>query len=217
MASITIELPLFPLDVVLFPGTVLPLHVFEPRYRQMVTDCQHTQKPFGIVLAKPGSVYQHEVPYSIGTMAQLHNVERLDDGRYTLMAVGTRRFRIRSQHRQKPYLSGLVEPFGDQPEPIQALKLPMARACGLFRNYLEMLLEAVNEDSSYADLPEDPEDLSYFIAYFLEIQNDIKQCLLEMTSTQERLHDEIDILRREIPFMRQILSKNLPEGKSMLN
>lgn len=217
MASTTIELPLFPLDVVLFPGTVLPLHVFEPRYRQMVTDCQHNQKPFGIVLAKPGSVYQQEVPYSIGTMAQLHNVERLDDGRFTLMAVGTRRFRIRSQHRQKPYLSGLVEPFGDQPEPIQALKLPMARACGLFRNYLEMLLEAVNEDSSYVDLPEDPEDLSYFIAYFLEIENDIKQCFLEMTSTQERLHDEIGILQREIPFMRQILSKNLPEDKSMLN
>lgn len=217
MSPATIELPLFPIDVVLFPGTVLPLHIFEPRYRQMVVDCQRSQKPFGVVLAKPGSAYLHEEPYNVGTMAQVRNVERTADGHFTLMAVGTRRFRIKSQHHQKPYLSGLVEPFADQLESAQSLILPMARACGLFRNYLEMLLEAVNEDSSYTDLPEDPEDLSYFIAYFLEIQNDIKQHLLEMTSTQERLCNEIDILRREVPFMRQILSKHLPDERSMLN
>lgn len=217
MSITAIELPLFPLDVVLFPGTVMSLHIFEPRYRQMIQDCQRTQKPFGIVLTKPESVYLHEVPYSVGTMVQMRNVERTEDGRFTLVAIGTRRFRIVSQHRDRPYLSATVEPFMDDPEPAQILTLPMAQACGLFRNYLEMLLEAANEDSSYADLPEDPEDLSYFIAYFLEVQNETKQRLLEGTSTQERLRDEISILRREVPFMRQILSKNLPEDRSMLN
>src|SRR5437879_4379875 len=140
MSITAIELPLFPLDVVLFPGTVMPLHIFEPRYRQMIQDCQRTQKPFGIVLTKPESVYLHEVPYSVGTMVQMRSVERTEDGRFTLMAIGTRRFRIVSQHRDRPYLSATVEPFMDDPEPAQILTLPMAQACGLFRNYLEMLL-----------------------------------------------------------------------------
>src|ERR1700738_86650 len=117
MSTSAIEVPLFPSSTVLFPGTVMPLHIFEPRYRQMIADCQRDGKPFGIVLAKPESEHLQEVPYPIGTMVEMRNLDRLDDGRYTLMAIGIKRFRIVSQHHEKPYLSGIVEPFDDIPEP----------------------------------------------------------------------------------------------------
>src|SRR5205823_8753081 len=88
MATRASELPLFPLNVVLFPGVVLPLHIFEPRYRQMIVDCQQQEQPFGIVLARPDSVHLQEELYSIGTMAEIRDLNRLEDGRYVLMALG---------------------------------------------------------------------------------------------------------------------------------
>src|SRR6266700_7639542 len=81
MSTGTIELALFPLNVVLFPGTVLPLHIFEPRYRQMINDCQQEEQPFGIVLARQDSVHLQEEPYSVGTMAEIRDLNRLEDGR----------------------------------------------------------------------------------------------------------------------------------------
>src|SRR5919108_3179773 len=106
MSAKAIELALFPLNVVLFPGMVLPLHIFEPRYRQMIADCQEQERPFGIVLVKPNSLPLQEEPYPVGTVAEIRDLNRLEDGRFLLMAVGLQRFRILSQHRQKPYLSG---------------------------------------------------------------------------------------------------------------
>src|SRR5437660_675003 len=111
MAARASELPLFPLNVVLFPGVVLPLHIFEPRYRQMIVDCQAQERPFGIVLARPESTPMQEEPYSIGTTVEIRDINRLEDGRYVLMAMGVQRFRILSQHRLKPYLSGIVEVY----------------------------------------------------------------------------------------------------------
>src|SRR6266566_3545395 len=108
MTASAIELPLFPSDVVLFPGVVLPLHIFEPRYREMIADCRRRKKPFGVVLARPGSLPLLEEPYPVGTMAEIRELDQLEDGRYILMAIGVQRFRILSQHRERPYLSGLV-------------------------------------------------------------------------------------------------------------
>src|SRR5579863_5044650 len=218
MSATAIELPLFPLHVVLFPGMVLPLHIFEPRYRQMITECSQANKPFGVVLAQPSSIPMHEVPYEIGTMAEIRDLDRLEDGRFTLMAMGTQRFRILSQHRKKPYLSGFVEAYEDIKEPREEVAHYAQQAHALFYNYLELLLEATDQQELQAALPDLPEDLSYFIAYFLEIADDQKQVFLEMTSTQQRLQEEITILRREVPFVRQMLLKKTVENDhSMLN
>jgi Lon protease-like protein len=218
MSATAIELPLFPLNVVLFPGTVSPLHVFEMRYRQMIIDCQREERPFGIVLARPESKHLDEKPYSVGTIVDISNLTRLDDGRYTFMAVGVKRFRIVSEHHDRPYLSGLVEPFKDVAEPEDEL-LPLSQqAYSLFSAYLGMLLEASEGDNEVdASLPEEPENLSHFIAYFLDIQEEQKQHFLELTSTRQRLQEEIAILRREVPFMRQIISRNVPENITRLN
>lgn len=216
MSATSLELPLFPLNTVLFPGTVIPLNIFEPRYRQMIVDCQREKKPFGIVLVKPESEHLQEIPYSIGTIAEIRNLDHLEDGRYTLMAVGMKRFRIVSQHRDKPYLSGIVEVLEDDAEPEAELLSAMRQARQLFSNYLDVLLESADEEDMQTALPDDPEELSHFIAYFMEIQNKQRQHFLEMTSTLQRLHEEITILRREVPFMRYMLIK-IPKERAMLN
>ena len=219
MSASAIELPLFPLNVVLFPGVVLPLHIFEPRYRQMIVDCQQQEQSLGIVLARPESVHLHEEPYSIGTMAEIRDLNRLEDGRYILMALGLHRFRILSQHRQKPYLSGIVELYKDESEPAQDLEVHLKQAQDLFGMYLEMLLKAANEQDKdiRAHLPASAEELSYFIAYFLDIQDEQKQHFLELNSTLQRLQEEITILRREVPFMRQIMEGPHNDDHSLLN
>jgi Lon protease-like protein len=201
-----IELPLFPLDVVLFPGENLPLHIFETRYRLMINECYQEEKPFGIVLIRPESEHLEEEPYAVGTMAEIVALDRLEDGRMNLIARGLQRFRILSQHRQKPYLSGLVEVYEDIAWQEQSLTTYANQARELFDSYLQILLEVVGKQDIDFNLPTAPEELSHFIAYFLDVQNERKQQFLELTSTKQRLVEEIDILRLELPLMRQMLS-----------
>ncbi|GAC1388758.1 MAG: LON peptidase substrate-binding domain-containing protein [Ktedonobacteraceae bacterium] len=217
MASNTIELPLFPLTV-LFPGTVLPLHIFEPRYRQMIAACQSENKPLGIVLPRPESEFMRELPHAIGTMAEIHNLEQLEDGRYTLNAVGIKRFRILNENRDNAYISATVEPYEDvvasEPDLVSATQ----QARKMFEEYLAIVLQEVNEPDVQANLPDEAEYLSYFIASFLmNIEDEQKQHFLEMTSTYQRLREETTILRREVPFIRQILSKKISDDRTMLN
>ena len=201
-----IELPLFPLNVVLFPGADLPLHIFEPRYRQMITECYEREKPFGVVLARAGSPPMLEEPYPVGTMADILALSRLDDGRMNLIARGGQRFQILEQHRKKSYLTGIVEIYYDLPEPEQMLRVQADKARELFNTYLEILLEVVGKSETQFNLPEEPEELSHFIAYFLDIDDEEKQQLLEMNLTTERLESVVETLRREVPFVRQMLS-----------
>jgi Lon protease-like protein len=201
-----IELPLFPLDVVLFPGENLPLHIFEPRYRLMINECYQEEKPFGIVLMRPESEHLQEEPYAVGTMAEIVALDHLEDGRMNLIARGMQRFRILSQHRQKPYLSGLVEVYEDVAGQELTLTNYANQARELFDSYLQILLEVVGKQDIDFNLPAAPEELSHFIAYFLDVQNERKQQFLELTSTKQRLVEEIDILRHELPVMRQMLS-----------
>ncbi len=217
MSATTIELPLFPLNVVLFPGTVHPLHIFELRYRQMIQDCLDEEKPFGIVLAREESEHLREVPYNVGTMVDIHNLKMLDDGCYNLMAVGTQRFRILNCHREKPYLSGIVEPFEDDPEP-EVLSVGYARqARSLFIAYLNILLATPSEQEIGVCLPVASEPLSHFIAYFLDIEDSQKQTYLEMTSTFKRIREEVEFLRKEVPFMREIVQAEFPQERLILN
>ncbi len=201
-----IELPLFPLNVVLFPGADLPLHIFEARYRLMINECYQQEKPFGVVLARPQSQQMREEPYPIGTMADILALSRMDDGRMNLIARGGQRFRILDQHREKPYLTGIVEVYKDLPEPEPVLREQADKARELFNTYLEILLEVIGKQETQFDLPAAPEELSHFIASFLDIEDEAKQRLLEMTLTTQRLESVIVTLRREVPFVRQMLS-----------
>lgn len=217
-----LELPLFPLNLVLFPGTELPLHIFEPRYRLMIDECYEQGLPFGIVLARPESEPLHEEPYPVGTMAEIEALDRMDDGRINLIARGSQRFRILSQHRNKPYLSGIVEAYSDEQETEVVLNQPAHQAGMLFRSYLKTLLAVAGRGELEFVLPDNAEELSHFIAHLIDIQDEQKQHMLEMTSTRLRLEEEITILRREVPFMRQVLTmsqrfKADEPDKSILN
>ena len=173
------------------------------------------------MLARPGSQLLYEDTYTVGTSAEIREIDELEDGRFILIAIGMQRFRILSRHRKKPYLSGLVEPYQDVSEPVQALTSSVKQARSLFESYLNMLLEASGKETMEINLPTLPEELSWFIAYLLGAEDEQKQQLLELTSTLQRLQEEIAILRREVPFMRRMLvgDSNLAEypDRSMMN
>src|SRR6056297_1832821 len=110
------DLPMFPLGSVLFPTMVLPLHVFEPRYRALVEHCLATDKEFGVCLIERGSeVGGGDLRTDVGTVAQIIDAEQFDDGRWALACVGTRRIRIDRWLQDVPYPRALVEPWLDDP------------------------------------------------------------------------------------------------------
>ena len=149
------ELPLFPLNSVLCPGIALPLHIFEERYRAMVSHCLATTSPFGVVLIREGrEVGSGVISFSgIGTIAEIRDAGRDDDGRYDLLVVGTRRFEIRQVlSATRPYLVAevdlLEESVGDEDE---AHRLAM-RATRRFVTYLELLQPRSGETADEIDV-----------------------------------------------------------------
>ena len=104
------EMPLFPLkNVVLFPGMMLPLHIFELRYREMINRCIEEKIPFGVLLIEEGQeVGDTAKPHMVGTAARITRVERYEDGRMDIVALGTQRFRVVDFDHSKSYLSGSV-------------------------------------------------------------------------------------------------------------
>ena len=192
-------LPLFPLHLVLYPEMPLPLHIFEPRYREMITRCREDNMPFGVVLIQQGEATGEDaVPSVIGTTAQITQYEELPDGRMNIEVVGETRFRIREVDGSQPFLSAHVEPFWEQtPDPLQ-VKPHFDTAGGLFKAYLQSLFALQGRALSALQLPREPEYLSFAIASVLQIDLDQKQSLLEMTSTEKRLQREIELLTAEI-------------------
>lgn len=200
MGSALLEIPLFPLHVVLFPGMALPLHIFEPRYRRMTSDCLDSNLPIGIVLALPGSVHGHEIPATVGTFARIVDYARLPDGRYNLLTVGTQRFRLLAEeHESHPYLIGQVEPLDDAPDVDTQEQARLAtEARTALTLYLHTVLALLGSEEPTITPPEDACDLSYLIGACLSCEDDQKQRLLEVTSVSARLVAGIQGLRDEI-------------------
>ncbi len=193
------DLPLFPLHVVLFPDMPLPLHIFEPRYREMVMRCREENSPFGITLIGSGEETGEEaVAHRIGTTARITQFEELPDGRMYILVMGETRFQITRTHHDKPYLSAEVQPFGDEIRDAKQLKETAASVSQLFKTYLQKLLAMTGQSLSGLQLPQEPENLAYAIASVLQVPLPEKQNLLEMTVTEDRLARELQILEVEI-------------------
>ena len=197
-------LPLFPLGTVLFPGVPLPLQVFEPRYRQLVSDLMDRPEPriFGVVAIREG----HEVGadavrslYDVGCLAVVRRVEAFPDGRFALMTTGSRRFRIDQFDDSQPYLQARVElldePTGD--ERVASAADSVRRA---FADYRSTLGGAQLPD----DLPDDPALLSYLVAATAVLSLPERQELLEIADSGARLAREADLLNRELGLMRTL-------------
>jgi Lon protease-like protein len=149
------ELPLFPLNTVLCPGIGLPLHVFEDRYRALVRHCLETTSPFGVVLIREGrEVGSGSISFSgVGTIAEIRDAGRRDDGRFDLLVVGTRRFAIRRVlDEPRPYLVAEVDILEETvADPLLAEQLT-ARATRRFVSYLDLLQPRSGERSDEIDV-----------------------------------------------------------------
>ena len=211
------NLPLFPLNVVLFPGNILPLHIFEERYRAMIHECLQEDSEFGIILAKGGRVIGDS--YSIGTAVKIIDSDIMEDGRMNIMTVGQYRFEVQEITCQTPYLEALVDPISTNlpidPTRLQAL---ISRASELCETYENLLAETVTDWEVPKSLPERPFHLACHIATRLQITLIEKQRLLEIFSVDQMLIKEIKILqyeiqRRKATVIAERQFKSIPESE----
>ena len=199
-------LPLFPLNVVLFPQMPLPLHIFEARYRQMLADCLEEGHSFGVVAIKEGNETGPAVPYEVGTLAKIVRIDRLEDGRVNLLVMGASRFEILETSNERPYLRGrfqIIPEAGDDLEDTASLT---EKAAITFREYSNLLRQLVGREPDEAEPPMEPELLSYLIAAALNLQVPEKQRLLAERRTDARLKQELQLLRKEIVLLKQMVA-----------
>ena len=184
-------LPLFPLDVVLFPGAPLPLHIFEPRYKELIGECLKHKRPFGMVRAKQDSLAE------IGcTAVILDVVKKYPDGRLDISTEGKQRFEILQVNQERSFLQGEVGFFDD--EPSQVAKADQATVVQLHERLFEVLGQTIQLE------PSNPA-LSFQLAHDLPADLDFKQKLLEMKSEAERIETLIEYYRATIPRVEQTL------------
>lgn len=201
-----IELPLFPLNTVLFPEMPIPLHIFEERYKLMMNMCLQEQRPFGIVLIQEGKAEGAPlaVPYEIGCTAEITNVQSLDDGRLLIMAIGQKRFRILSLKRNKPYLVGQVEYLPLETEDEQLVSRGSGRLRPLVIEYLQLLSRLGDVEFDPMQVPTAGEDLVYLAAAIIQVPTEIKQAFLVTDKATKLLHDLHITYRQEIGLMRHM-------------
>lgn len=200
------ELPLFPLNTVLFPGMPLYLHIFEPRYKLMLGECIREQRPFGVVLIRSGSeVGSGAMTYDVGTTAHITHVKPLAEGEMNIASVGQSRFRILSTHNKYPYLSGIVEDFPLENVRDPQTRIATRRVAPMIRHYLETFAKIGELDFSIDKLPDDPSTLAYLTAIILNIPAADKQHLLEVPDLPQLLHLERKMLGREAMILNQMV------------
>jgi Lon protease-like protein len=184
------QLPLFPLPVVLFPGVPLPLHIFEPRYRQMLADIRLEKNLFGLAYFDTTSA-ESEVPPPghVGCVAEVTEVQEFPDGRSNILTLGVIRYRIESYvERGDPYLVAQVSYFEDDEEDEQMLAAPSREVAETFTRIAQAVRTINDERATLPDISDtEPQRLSFLVAAAMEIDADIKQDLLELRSTSERL------------------------------
>lgn len=214
------ELPLFPLNTVLFPGMPINLHIFEPRYKLMIQQCLQTGQPFGVVLIKQGveALGPAAEPYTVGCSAQITQVERLEDGRMNIVAIGVERFQIQTLEYDKPYLVGRVENFPLPRHEPQSMTIAGTRLRPWVERYLQTLSEASEEmNFDMGRLPDDPLALAYLAAAVVQIPMDQKQTLLASDRALDLLSKVRDVYQREVALLRTIIEHDrLHEGEQGL-
>jgi Lon protease-like protein len=209
-------LPLFPLGAVLYPGMLLPLHIFEERYRQLVRDLLDGPEPrrFGVIAIRKGretGIDGVRSLYEIGCTATLRRAERHDDGRYDIVTVGTQRFRLRGLDETRPYLQGEVEMLADEP-PAPAEAGPAVQVIqAAFREYLDALTEWGGATVRLEDLPDEAELLSFIVAAAMVIDLPERQAMLAEPDTLRRLAMQRALLSRETAMLRTTTSRPVPD------
>ncbi len=189
------NLPLFPLRTVLFPGMILPLHIFEERYKRMIADCLAGDPRLGVALISEGlEVGGPAQVHDVGAVARIVRVGRYEDGRMDLITVGMQRFHVLEVNDELPYLRATVELLDDDVEERETLRAHALTVYELLLQYREMLGLA-NEETPWT--PDEPEVLSC-VAGGLDLPLVEKQSMLETRTASERLTKLAHVLEREI-------------------
>src|SRR5580698_6743934 len=186
-------LPLFPLDAVLLPGAPLPLHIFEPRYKEMITECLESKQTYGVVRAKGGEVAE------IGCTAEIvHVVKKYDDGRMDIITQGRQRFEVMQVHSERSFLQ--AEVFYLRDDPGSPTRDEISRALELHGEIMKL---AGSDAEGVSNANE--QELSFYLAGPLPLDLDFKQTLLEMKSEAERLRAVIMFFENILPNVRRTL------------
>jgi hypothetical protein len=212
----TETLPLFPLGTVLFPGMLLPLHIFEDRYKQLMQDLLDGPEPrrFGVIAIKKGretGVEGVSSLYEVGCTATLRETEENDDGGFELVAVGTRRFRLEAMDESRPYLQGEVEFVEEDAGESAAAGRAAHLVAEAFRAYLDVLTARGLAQVSVPDLPEEPVLLSYLVAASMIIDLPDRQRLLAEPDSVSRLAAERTMLVRETTMLQTLTARPAPD------
>lgn len=203
-----VQLPLFPLNMVLFPGMPVQLHIFEERYKDMINHCIDRQTPFGIVLIEHGNPENGPLahPFSVGTSANITQVQRLPHGRMNILAIGKERFKINAIDTTRPYLIGDVDYVPFEQESKTALRRHYRRLSPLLTRYIDILKQSGRVKFDGTQIPSDPVAYAYLSAFLLQIEPPEKQQLLELGTISDLYERLIDHYRREIPLVDVLLS-----------
>jgi len=211
-------LPLFPLDNVLFPDMLMPLHIFEPRYKLLVHRSLEHGSPFGIVLVQEGAeVGPAAVPHRVGTLARIVGHAALPEERSLITVRGERRFEIEHVFQDaEPYLVGEVRLLDDEPdEAARPLADTVAEA---YADYVVGVVAATGGARHEVPVVEElrtgsPCDVSFRVAAGLAIEDDERQTLLEIATAGERLRREREILSRECALLSEMLVRMRARGE----
>lgn len=202
------ELPLFPLNTVLFPGVPIFLHVFEERYKQMVRLCVNQRRPFGVVLIRRGQeAFGQAEPHSVACSADIVQVQPLHDreGRLNIVAVGRERVRIESYHTNQPYMMGEVEPFplpeGGAAATLQASRQALAP---WLEEYMSIFARMQRIKFDKSQLPDDPIAFAFLAAHLLQVPPGHKQAFLMAPTGLELLNQLRKTYRLEVALLRTV-------------
>ena len=211
-------LPLFPLSTVLFPGMRLPLHIFEERYRLLVTQLREQPEPrqFGVVAIRKGREVGADgitALHDVGCVATVRQITAHADGRYDLATVGTERFRLLRVDDSLPYFRAEVELLKDETvtDKDEALAFAVNRVQAGFRGYLNALADRGGSVISVAELPDEAVLLSYVVGAAMIIDLPERQSLLAAPAALDRLRLERSLLVRETAMLRATTSRPAPD------
>lgn len=203
------QLPLFPLNSVLFPGMPLRLHIFEERYKEMINECIDNHAPFGVVLLQDGSAEGGSLarPYMVGTTAHISQVQRLPYGRMNILAIGRDRFKINElDQTSRSFLTGDVDLLPIINADPSLLSNGATKLRPLLERYLTSLNDAGQVQFDMNQLPTDPMSLAYLAALLLQAEDSVKQDLLEAANSYELMVKLLRIYHKEVALIDILLS-----------
>jgi Lon protease-like protein len=208
-----IELPLFPLNTVLFPGMPIRLHIFEERYKLMIGRCYQTTQPFGVVLIKQGEeVGEMAEPFMVGCTAVITEMEPLPGGRMNIVAVGHERFQIRGFKYDEPYLVGLVESYPLASSQQEDILHTSSLLRSWVEKYLKILAAASESQFDVQQIPTDPLRLAYLASFLVNLPPAQKQDLLMIEHAGELIANLRQIYRREVTLLDAMLTPQVADG-----